>query len=273
MLRLVHGPFPCPTYMAGASSRDALTAALVIGTMAAVIVTIFSLIGGDANPESIPGALQTGLSAGTTTSAAVLILVLIRLRQRAKNPVYVEDKQETAKFLRGAVGGVLMSIGAVDRFPWDPRTKIRVERGILTVELIGLDAKAATAAIECVIRNRSRLGRLRVVTGAEERWEGEHSFPNIRPAVLQRLKIDAQEAQWQILQSRSSVVLRPMGLPPSPKRIALRMMIYGPPMITVMHFSFRDLAGSGGSSFGGIFGICVGALLTVLMASHRDRTG
>ena len=135
MLRLVHGPFPCPTYMAGASSRDALTAALVIGTMAAVIVTIFSLIGGDANPESIPGALRTGLSAGTTTFAAVLILVLIRLRQRAKNPVYVEDKQETAKFLRGAIGGVLMSIGAVDRFPWDPRTKIRVERGILTVEL------------------------------------------------------------------------------------------------------------------------------------------
>ena len=149
--------------------------------------------------------------------------------------------------------------------------KIR-SRGILTVELIGLDAKAATAAIECVIRNRSRLGRLRVVTGAEERWEGEHSFPNIRPAVLQRLKIDAQEAQWQILQSRSSVVLRPMGLPPSPKRIALRMMIYGPPMITVMHFSFRDLAGSGGSPSEG-FSNLRRVLLAVLMASHRDRTG
>ena len=128
MLRLIHVGLPCSTYMAGASSRDALTASLVIGAMAAVIVTIFSLIGGDANPESIPGALRTGLSAGATTSAAVLILVLIRLRQRAKNPVYVEDKQETAKFLRGAIGGVLMSIGAVDRFPWDPRTKIRVER-------------------------------------------------------------------------------------------------------------------------------------------------
>ena len=259
--------------MADASSRDALTAALVIGAMAAVIVSIFSLIGGDANPESIPDALRTGLSAGATTFAAVLILVLIRLRQRAKNPVHVEDKQETAKFLRGAIGGVLMSTDAADRFPWDSSTKIRVERGVLTIDLIGLDAKAATAAIECVIRNRSRLGRLRVVTGAEERWEGERSFPNIRPAVLQRLKIDAQEAQWQILQSRSSVVLRPMGLPPSSRRIALRMILYGPPMTAVMHFSFRDLAGSGGSSAGGIFGICVGLLLTVLMASHRDRTG
>ncbi|MBH33686.1 MAG: hypothetical protein CMB75_04745 [Euryarchaeota archaeon] len=259
--------------MAGASSRDALTASLVIGAMAAVIVTIFSLIGGDANPESIPDALRTGLSAGATTSAAVLILVLIRLRQRAKNPVHVEDKQETAKFLRGAVGGVLMSLDVADRFPWDPRAKIRVERGVLTIDLIGLDAKAASSAIECVIRNRSRLGRLRVITGAEERWEGEHSFPNIRPAVLQRLKIDAESAQWQILQSRSSVVLRPLGSPPSKRRIIMRMIVYGPPMTAVMHFSFRDLAGSGGSSAGGIFGICVGLLLTVLMANHRDRTG
>ena len=272
MLILVHDGLLCWMCMAGASSRDALTASLVIGSMAAVIVSIFSLIGDDANPESIPNALQTGLSAGATTSAAVLILVLIRLRHRAKNPIRTEDKQETAKFLRGVVGGVLMSIGAADKFPWDPRTKIRVERGVLTIDLIELDAEAATSIIECIIRNRQRLGRLRIVTGAEERWEGERSFPNIRPAVLQRLKIDAHGAQWQILQSRSSVVLRPMGSPPSPRRIVFRMIAYGPPMIAVMHFSFRDLAGSSGSSAGGVFGICVGLLLTVLMASHRDRT-
>ena len=123
MLILVHDGLLCWMCMAGASSRDALTASLVIGSMAAVIVSIFSLIGDDPNPESIPNALQTGLSAGATTSAAVLILVLIRLRHRAKNQILTEDKQDTAKFLRGVVGGVLMSIGAADKFPWDPGPK------------------------------------------------------------------------------------------------------------------------------------------------------
>ena len=129
------------------------------------------------------------------------------------------------------------------------------------------------SVVESLVDNRTRLGRLRLVIGREDSWESEVSTPNIRPAVLQRLKIDAERAQWQIIQSKSTVVLRPTGTPPTRGKVLLRLTLYGPIMVPSMFFAFRDLAGTEGEVAGGTFGILMGVLLTALMASHRDRTG
>jgi hypothetical protein len=97
--------------------------------------------------------------------------------------------------------------------------------------------------------------------------------PGIRPAVLQRLRIEAEAADWQVLVKAGSITLRPMGIAPSKSLRARRFAIFIVPMCTVMGFTFRDLAGSTMEDQGLAFGIAAGVLMTALLSSYRDRSG
>ena len=253
--------------------RDALIASLVIATMATLVVTIFSLIGQEGREWALVDSLSIGLQAGISTFVIVLLLTLLRLRYISTNPTNKEDKEETRQFLIGLGQNVLMSTTEGLAHQWTPENKIQIIRGVITLNLIGLSPEIAVSVVQSLVDNRARLGRLRLVIGREDNWESEVSTPNIRPAVLQRLKIDAERAQWQIIQSKSTVVLRPTGTPPTRGKVLLRLALYGPIMVPSMFFAFRDLAGTEGEVAGGTFGILMGVLLTALMASHRDRTG
>ena len=315
--------------------RDALIASLVIATMATLVVTIFSLIGQEGGEWALVDSLSIGLQAGIFTFVIVLLLTLLRLRYISTNPTNKEDKEETRQFLIGLGQNVLMSTTEGLAHQWTPENKIQIIRGVITLNLIGLSPEIAVSVVQSLVDNRTRLGRLRLVIGREDSWESEVSTPNIRPAVLQRLKIDAERAlnliglspeiavsvvqslvdnrtrlgrlrlvigredswesevstpnirpavlqrlkidaeraQWQIIQSKSTVVLRPTGTPPTRGKVLLRLALYGPIMVPSMFFAFRDLAGAEGEVAGGTFGILMGVLLTALMASHRDRTG
>ena len=253
--------------------RDALIASLVIATMAILVVSIFTLIGQEGGEWALFDSLSIGLQAGIFTFVVVLFLTLLRLRYISTNPTNKVDKEETRQFLIGLGQNVMMSTSQGLAHSWDPEKKIQIIRGVITLNLIGLSPEIAVSVVQSLIDNRSRLGRLRLVIGREDSWESEISTPNIRPAVLQRLKIDAERARWQIIQSKSTVVLRPTGTPPTKAKVLLRLTLYGPIMVPSMFFAFRDLAGTEGEVSGGAFGILMGVLLTALMASHRDRTG
>ncbi|MEC8722623.1 MAG: hypothetical protein VXX59_02300 [Candidatus Thermoplasmatota archaeon] len=253
--------------------RDALIASLVIATMAILVVSIFSLIGQEGGEWALFDSLSIGLQAGIFTFVVVLFLTLLRLRYISTNPTNKVDKEETRQFLIGLGQNVMMSTSQGLAHSWDPEKKIQIIRGVITLNLIGLNPEIAVSVVQSLMDNRSRLGRLRLVIGREDSWESEISTPNIRPAVLQRLKIDAERAQWQIIQSKSTVVLRPTGTPPTKAKVLLRLTLYGPIMVPSMFFAFRDLAGTEGEVSGGAFGILMGVLLTALMASHRDRSG
>ena len=212
--------------------------------MATLVVTIFSLIGQEGREWALVDSLSIGIQAGIFTFVIVLLLTLLRLRYISTNPTNKEDKEETRQFLIGLGQNVMMSTPEGLSHSWTPENKIQIIRGVITLNLIGLRPEIAVSMVQSLVDNRPRLGRLRLVIGREDSWESEISTPNIRPAVLQRLRIDAERAQWQIIQSKSSVVLRPTGTPPTKRKVLLRLALYGPIMVPSMFFAFRDLAGT-----------------------------
>ncbi|SVD39956.1 uncharacterized protein METZ01_LOCUS392810, partial [marine metagenome] len=93
-----------------------------------------------------------------------------------------------------------------------------------------------------------------------------------RPAVMQRLKVGAQKAEWQMIQKSSSVTLRPMGRAPTPKQWLGRFVVFVVPMTGAMTLAFRDLAGTGMEEQGMTFGAAAGLLMTALLSGYRDRS-
>ena len=140
------------------------------------------------------------------------------------------------------------------------------------VDLHGLDAASSSTLIERLLERRSDLGRLKLITGRGEISGPDSADPGIRPAVLQRLKIGAVEAEWQVIQKSSSVILRPMGRAPTPRQWAARFTVFAIPMTGAMTLAFRDLAGNSFEEQGMMFGAAAGLLMTGLLSSYRDRS-
>ena len=145
-------------------------------------------------------------------------------------------------------------------------------RDSLVVDLHGLDVPSAAALADLLLENRSSLGRLKIITGNGEGTRPSSADPGIRPAVIQRLKVGALKAEWQIIQKSSSLVLRPMGRAPTPRQWATRFAVFIIPMTGTMTLAFRDLAGNSLEQQGMMFGAAAGVLLTGLLSSYRDRT-
>jgi len=137
--------------------------------------------------------------------------------------------------------------------------------------LHGLDPPSAAALTERLLERRSDLSRLRLITGRGESHHEDSADPGIRPIVLQRLQIGATRVDWQVIIRSSSVVLRPMGIAPTPRIWIGRFVIYSIPITGIMGLAFQDLAGKGVGNEGLYFGIGGGLLMTALVASHRDR--
>ena len=156
---------------------------------------------------------------------------------------------------------------------WDVDERVRRERGVLTLDMHELNAAQAAEATEKLFEIRSSIQRVRIVTGRGEILHERSADPGIRPAVLQRLRIGANNADWQVLEKSGSITLRPMGIAPSNAQRVRRFAIFIVPMCTVMGFTFRDLAGSTMEDQGLAFGIAAGVLMTVLLSSYRDRSG
>ena len=259
--------------MSRAELRDAVIASLVIAAMATMVVSIFSLIGQESGEWALIDSLSIGLQAGIFTFVVVLFLTLLRLRHISANPTHKEDKEETRQFLIGLGQNVMMSTPEGLSHSWTPENKIQIIRGVITLNLIGLRPEIAVSMVQSLVDNRPRLGRLRLVIGREDSWESEISTPNIRPAVLQRLKIDAERAQWQIIQSKSTVVLRPTGTPPTRGKSIASVGSLRTNNGSIYVLCIQGFGWNRGEVAGGTFGILMGVLLTALMASHRDRTG
>ena len=84
---------------------------------------------------------------------------------------------------------------------------------------------------------------------------------------MQRLKIDAERVNWQVIQKSSSITLRPMGESPSLRLWVTRFGIFSIPVTLVMALAFRDLAGEGLEFQGLLFGASCG-LVIVALAYH-----
>lgn len=250
--------------------RDALAISVVIGVMVFVMGSMMAFFAGGMVEEGIEPALRTGAVLGFGTGAVVLMFSLARVREHVQKG----DARAAARAAEvDALRAEMAYLSDETDGAWDVEERVRRERGVLTFDMHGLDAASAAGASERLLGIRSSLQRVRVVTGRGEILHDSSADPGIRPAVLQRLRIGAEAADWQVLMKSGSITLRPMGRAPTAAQRARRFAIFVVPMCTVMGFTFRDLAGSTMADQGFAFGIGAGVLMTALLSSYRDRTG
>jgi len=253
--------------------RDAAWLGIVVGSMVAVMVTFIAIFVSGLDSPEVTSSLRSGLVAGFTTALVVTTFAYYRLREttRSGRDLGVIREQEVTK-----VRAILAIIE--ERAPdsggdtWSVEEQVRRDRGVLVVDLHGLDAPSAAALADRLLERRSDLGRLKLVTGRGEDTRPGSADPGIRPAVMQRLKVGAQSAEWQVIQKSSSVTLRPMGRAPTPKQWLGRFAVFVVPMTGAMTLAFRDLAGTGMEEQGMTFGAAAGLLMTALLSGYRDRS-
>lgn len=250
--------------------RDAFAISAVIAVMVFVMGSMMAFFAGGMAEDGISTALRTGAVLGAAVGAVVLMFTLARVRDRAeKGDVRAAVRAAEVDALRSEMSYLTDATDGA----WDVEERVRRERGILTFDMHGLDAALAAGATERLLGIRESLQRVRLVTGRGEILHDKSANPGIRPAVLQRLRIEAEAADWQVLVKAGSITLRPMGIAPSKSLRARRFAIFIVPMCTVMGFTFRDLAGSTMEDQGLAFGIAAGVLMTALLSSYRDRSG
>ena len=262
-----------PLCMGDLNYRDAAWLGIVIGSMVAVMATFIAIFLSGLDSPEVMSSLRSGLVAGLAASVVVTIFAYYRLletSQSDKDPGAIKE-QEVMR-----VRAILTPIGERDTIrakqSWSVEQKVRRDRGVLVVDLHGLDAPSAAALTDRLLERRSDLGRLKLVTGRGVSTHPGSADPGIRPAVMQRLKVGAQGAEWQVIQKSSSVTLRPMGRAPTPKQWLGRFAVFVVPMTGAMTLAFRDLAGTGMESQGMTFGAAAGLLMTTLLSGYRDRS-
>ena len=249
--------------------RDAFAISAVIAVMVLVMGSMMAFFAGGMAEDGISTALRTGAILGAAVGAVVLMFTLARVRDRAeKGDVRAAVRAAEVDALRAEMSYLTDATDGA----WDVEERVRRERGILTFDMHGLDAALAAGATERLLGIRESLQRVRLVTGRGEILHDKSANPGIRPAVLQRLRIEAEAADWQVLVKAGSITLRPMGIAPSKALRARRFAIFIVPMCTVMGFTFRDLAGTTMEDQGLAFGIAAGVLMTALLSSYRDRS-
>ena len=259
--------------VADLGSRDALWLGIVVGSMVAVMGSfIVIFLSGLDNPD-VPKAVRSGVVSGLAASVIVTTFALHRLREQSASGRDMASIREAEVIkVRAILAPIEERTYVFASRSWSVEQQIRRDRGVLVVDLHGLDTPSAAALVDMLLENRASLGRLKLITGHGDDTRPNSADPGIRPAVIQRLKIGAENAEWQIIQKSSSLVLRPMGRAPNPRQWATRFAVFVIPMTGAMTLAFRDLAGSSFEEQGMMFGAAAGVLMTGLLSSYRDRT-
>ena len=259
--------------MAEASIRDVISISIVAALMVSTMVTFIAIFASGLDDPDVISSLRAGFVIGCSAGVMIAIFGFYRVNEMASTAKDREvERAEELHRLR-AILSPIEERAPQEMGGWSVSEKIRRDRGLLVVDLHGLDAPSAAAVAERLIERRQDLKRVKVITGKSDQNSNNSSDPGVRPAVLQRLRIDAERVNWQVIQKSSSVTLRPMGVAPTPRIWATRFAIFVIPMTTVMTLAFRDLAGSGLESQGMAFGAASGILVTSLVSSYRDRSG
>ena len=254
------------------SAKDAISISFVAGSMVgtmAIFISIFAT--GLENPDII-FSLRAGIVAGSTAFLLILSFALYRISEISEEGDFREDRRRAeTDFLRSTLSPIQERVrlrGSI----WDVNERIKRSRGVLVVDLRGLDPSSAAALCERLIDGRESLRRVKLRTGIIGKESDSNYDPGIRNAILQRLKIDAERVNWQVIQNSSSVTLRPMGKAPSLRLWATRFGIFSIPVTIVMALAFRDLAGYGLQDQGILFGASCGLVISALAATYRDRS-
>ena len=254
------------------STKDAISISVVAGLMFGTMAVFISIFATGIEDPDILFSLRIGLISGSTALILILAFAIYRINEiSTKGDSREEKRKEETDFLRVALSPIAERISS-DGNSWDIHQRIRRERGVLVVDLMGLDPPSAAAIGERLIDSRGRLRRVKIRTGIIGEERDSNYQPGVRNAIMQRLKIDAERVNWQIIQKSSSITLRPMGESPSLRLWITRFGIFSIPVTLVMALAFRDLAGEGLEHQGILFGASCGLVISALAATYRDRS-
>jgi len=254
------------------STKDAISISVVAGLMFATMAVFISIFATGLEDPDILFSLRIGLISGSTALILILAFAIYRINEiSTKGDSREEKRKEETDFLRVALSPIAERVSS-DGNSWDIHQRIRRERGVLVVDLMGLDPPSAAAIGERLIDSRGRLRRVKIRTGIIGKERDSNYQPGVRNAIMQRLKIDAERVNWQIIQKSSSITLRPMGESPSLRLWITRFGIFSIPVTLVMALAFRDLAGDGLEHQGILFGASCGLVISALAATYRDRS-
>ena len=254
------------------STKDAISISVVAGLMFGTMAVFISIFATGIEDPDILFSLRIGLISGSTALILILAFAIYRINEiSTKGDSREEKRKEETDFLRVALSPITERVSS-DGNSWDIHQRIRRERGVLVVDLMGLDPPSAAAIGERLIDSRGRLRRVKIRTGIIGKERDSNYQPGVRNAIMQRLKIDAERVNWQIIQKSSSITLRPMGESPSLRLWITRFGIFSIPVTLVMALAFRDLAGEGLEHQGILFGASCGLVISALAATYRDRS-
>ena len=254
------------------STKDAISISVVAGLMFGTMAVFISIFATGLEDPDILFSLRIGLISGSTALILILAFAIYRINEiSTKGDSREEKRKEETDFLRLALSPIAERVSS-DGNSWDIHQRIRRERGVLVVDLMGLDPPSAAAIGERLIDSRGRLRRIKIRTGIIGEERDSNYQPGVRNAIMQRLKIDAERVNWQIIQKSSSITLRPMGESPSLRLWITRFGIFSIPVTLVMALAFRDLAGDGLEHQGILFGASCGLVISALAATYRDRS-
>lgn len=258
--------------MTDISIKDAISISVVAGLMVGTMAVFISIFATGLEDPDILFSLRIGLITGSTASILILTFAIYRINEiSSKGDLREEKRREETDFLRAVLSPIEERISS-DGNSWNVRQRIRRERGVLVVDLLGLDPPSAAAIGERLIDSRGGLRRVKIRTGIIGKEYDSNYQPGVRNAIMQRLKIDAERVNWQVIQKSSSITLRPMGESPSLRLWVTRFGIFSIPVTLVMALAFRDLAGEGLEYQGLLFGASSGLVIAALAATYRDRS-
>tara|TARA_Y100000589_G_scaffold70305_1_gene62494 strand:+ start:6077 stop:6904 length:828 start_codon:yes stop_codon:yes gene_type:complete len=254
------------------SIKDAISISVVAGLMVGTMAVFISIFATGLEDPDILFSLRIGLITASTASILILTFAIYRINEiSSKGDLREEKRREETDFLRAVLSPIEERISS-DGNSWNVRQRIRRERGVLVVDLLGLDPSSAAAIGERLIDSRGGLRRVKIRTGIIGKEYDSNYQPGVRNAIMQRLKIDAERVNWQVIQKSSSITLRPMGESPSLRLWVTRFGIFSIPVTLVMALAFRDLAGEGLEYQGLLFGASSGLVIAALAATYRDRS-
>ena len=254
------------------STKDAISISVVAGLMFGTMAVFISIFATGIEDPDILFSLRIGLISGSTALILILAFAIYRINEiSTKGDSREEKRKEETDFLRVALSPIAERVSS-DGNSWDIHQRIRRERGVLVVDLMGLDPPSAAAIGERLIDSRGRLRRVKIRTGIIGKERDSNYQPGVRNAIMQRLKIDSERVNWQIIQKSSSITLRPMGKYPSLRLWITRFGVFSVPVTLVMALAFRDLAGEGLEHQGILFGASCGLVISALAATYRDRS-
>ena len=254
------------------TTRDAFSISLVAGAMVGTMAAFISIFATGLDNPDISLSIRSGIVAGLSTSVLLLIFALYRIREISSKGDSREEKRKVETEYLRTILSPIEERAKEHGIIWNVKNMIRRDRGVLLVEIAELEPPLAAALAERLIKGRDGLRKVKIRTAFSGGPTVSKSNHGSRPAILQRLKIDAERVNWQVIQKSSSITLRPMGESPSPRLWAIRFGVFVIPVTLVMSLAFRDLAGNGLEEQGIIFGSVCGILISALAASFRDRT-